>query len=220
MSRKNEKLRCEHIRADGKRCALPRSPKHDSLCVYHARAEEKLASQFARTPEAATLVAQVLGADHDFRTVTSVNDFIAKIISLRARKLIHTRDAAIFAYMAQLLLISHEGVKSEFTKTYDFRAWDELLRVALTSSNPGDAPPPPKRRRFKMARTRKEFAEQVFSRLGIKLPAFDPRGLDPVEDDSPDDESSERMESEEGEPQEAEAETVQEEAGDYADRTS
>jgi hypothetical protein len=132
--------------------------------------------------------------------------------------------------MAQLLLISHEGVKSEFTNTYDYRAWDELLRVALANSATDDAPPPPKRRRFKTARTRKEFAEQVFSRVGIKLPAFDPRGIDPIEDESPDEEPSERIESEDAQPEEAESgevdseeigsEEPQEEVADYSDRTS
>jgi hypothetical protein len=216
MSPKNQENRCQFTSPRGRRCKLPRAAKHDSLCLHHAHHEEKRTDQFPCTPEAKALVAEVLGSPRDFRTVTSVNAFIANLVSLRARKLLNARDASYFAYLAQLLLISLPGLKSEFISVNDLNAWDEIVNTALRSSTSESEPAPSKsrprkKRRLKMPRTRREFAEQVFARIGI-----DPRTQEQfaralAQEESPNEESPET------EPPETDQDDQEDAAPQYAD---
>ncbi len=140
MSLKKEldKNRCEHIRADGKRCASPRAANHDSLCLHHWRQEDDF--DRARNPEADAIVAQVLGTREQFKTATEINDGLAKVFALRGRKLISNRDAILFAYISQLLLCSLIKVHDEFTDVYTRDAWTRIVEKML--KHPGAKLPP------------------------------------------------------------------------------
>jgi hypothetical protein len=218
MSPKNQKLRCEHVRADGKRCAMPRAAKHDSLCLHHARRAEQLSDQVHRTPEAKALVAEILGSRKHFRTTTDVNDALGKLFSLRARKLISASDAHLLTYMSQLMLFSLHEVKSEFLDVHDFTGWKQLLRQVMSETEvAGAASLPsgkgaevssssrPRKRRHRLPRTRKEFAEQVFARIDIDAATQEQIARQIAQHESQELEQSE------------EESTEQEEAPEYAD---
>jgi hypothetical protein len=185
---------CTHIRADGKRCALPRAANHDSLCLHHLRLADDYAP--AQDPGADALVARKLGSLTDLKTRTAVNDALAKLFTLRARKLISARDTAILAYIAQLLLQTLPGVQHEYTQVHEFGGWDLILRKALEHAGIPAPPEPAPVRRSRRRSSRadspalpassREFAQQVFSRLADRLAS----PAQPVPEQ--DDESAER----------------------------
>jgi hypothetical protein len=135
--------RCAHLLADGRRCALPRAKAHDSFCVHHWRVSENSSDRASRTPEAAAYVAEALGSISQFKTATAVNDALAKLFTLRARKLISERDTVLFAYIIQLLLQTLQGVRQEFTSTHDFSGWNQIIEQAIQDAiGPRPQPPP------------------------------------------------------------------------------
>jgi len=132
--------RCQHVRADGKQCALPRSAIHNSLCVHHARLEDEFAERQPNSPEAVALVAEVLGSRDQLNTTTAVNDALSKLFSLRCRKLVSIRDALVLAYIGQLLLQTLHGAEFEFNRINKSRGWDQIIGKALREALGPDAP--------------------------------------------------------------------------------
>jgi hypothetical protein len=182
--------RCQFIASDGRRCAHFRAPGNDSFCRHHVRRAADDAEHFHRTPQAAALVAEILGPLNQLQTTTAANDALAKLFSLRARKLISLRETIGLAYIIQLLLQTLHGVKDEFMRIHSFSAWDQVIEKSLDTISPPEITQAVKnadarlrKRHRKAPRTGKEFAEQVFARVGIKLPAFDPRVPQPAEQD-------------------------------------
>ncbi len=126
--------RCKHVRADGKRCTLPRAKDHPALCVYHWRREQEL--DLSQNPEAQSLAARLLGSHDDFKTAASVNQVLGKLFVLLARKQIARRDAAILTYIAQLLLQSLYRVKDETTGSLGYPAWKQIVADAVLRELP------------------------------------------------------------------------------------
>jgi len=107
MSKTPSENRCQQTTSSGRRCRSPRSAAHPSLCSYHAREE----SQKNNNPLA--LAVDLLGTIHDFRTATSVNHVLGKLLVLLATDRVPPRNAAVIAYICQLLLQSLSDVKHE-----------------------------------------------------------------------------------------------------------
>jgi hypothetical protein len=114
MTKANSQNRCQHISALGRRCRERRSNTHSSLCPRHARHEQNQKDaqrQMDDDPQA--LAADFLGPIQDFRTASSVNHVLGKLLLLLTTDRISPRNAAVTAYICQLLLQSVGGVKSE-----------------------------------------------------------------------------------------------------------
>jgi hypothetical protein len=136
--RPSDERRCTFSYPGGRRCNEFRAKGHDSLCLYHYRREQKLDP--STSPEAREIVAQVLGTREQFKTATEVNDALAKVFALRGRKLISLRDATLFTYMSQVMLISLNSVEHEFVQVYEHSEWEKIIERILQL--PGATLPP------------------------------------------------------------------------------
>lgn len=121
--------RCSHADAAGRRCRMPRCDSHPSLCSKHAR-DVALAFKPAET----NLAPELLGPIKDFQTAAAINHALGRLYVLLGANRIHTRQAAVLAYICQLMLQSLHDVKREvgnvvdddFTEKELFRVIDSL----------------------------------------------------------------------------------------------
>ena len=126
----SEPNRCAFETSDGRRCRLPRSATHASLCVFHSREEQQLAeSQKIGAEVAATI-------SGDFLTATDINYALGKVFTAVAQNRIPVRTAHTLAYLGQLMLCSLPAVKKEFTFSYKFDQWNGMLNDAVRLSPP------------------------------------------------------------------------------------
>lgn len=134
----DESKLCQFPFADGRQCRMLRSKTHPSLCVFHARDEEQLASFDSLGDELASCTGT-------FRTVTDINHVIGRLFKLVACNRIPLRNAKLLAHLAQLLLHSHRGVKQELRMSYQHDEYERLARSAYQDayrrSQPPSAPP-------------------------------------------------------------------------------
>ncbi len=118
--------RCQHTTVNGRRCRMPRMNRDTPLCVSHRRSQKQLLNT-------QTLGAELLGSFDDFKTANAVNDALGKLFGLMARNQISPRNAAILAYIGQLLLNSLPVVKAEIIRDQGSAGWEKLLRRALSN---------------------------------------------------------------------------------------
>jgi len=124
--------RCAFETSDGRRCRLPRSATHASLCVFHSREEQQLLeSRKIGTELAATLTG-------NFLTATDINYALGKVFAAVAQNRIPVRTAHTLAYLGQIMLFSLPALKKEFDFYYKFEQWNNMLTKAVRLS----APPP------------------------------------------------------------------------------
>jgi hypothetical protein len=133
MSQPAPENRCEHSDAGGRRSRMPRHGGHPSLCANHAR-QELLEFQdrqnFAR---------ELLGPIKDFQSAAAINHALGRLYVLLGANRINTRQAAVLAYICQLMLQSLHGVNQEVESVSDEEFTEsELLRVldSLTALDP------------------------------------------------------------------------------------
>lgn len=124
--------RCAFETSDGRRCRLPRSATHVSLCVFHSREEQQLLESRKLGSE---LASSLTG---DFLTATDINYVLGKVFTAVAQDRMPARTAHTLAYLGQLMLFSLPAVKKEFDFYYKFDQWDNMLSKAVRLS-----PPPP-----------------------------------------------------------------------------
>lgn len=87
-SRKDsEPNRCAFETSDGRRCRLPRSAEHASLCVFHSREEQQLLES---RKVGAELAATITG---NFLTATDINYVLGKVFTAAAQNRIPVRNA-------------------------------------------------------------------------------------------------------------------------------
>src|ERR1700693_3336196 len=127
--------RCQFIRAEGKGCRMRRSDAHDTLCTYHARQEEK-----QRNPDPEALAAELLGPVKEFNTSASVNYVLGKLLRLVVTQRITSRDAAVTAYICQLLLQSIPRVKNEIFALQNEATLEHVARQAIENLRQGVIP--------------------------------------------------------------------------------
>ncbi len=114
--------RCLRTTADGRRCRMPARPGHDSLCLPHWQ---------RRNRDSKTVSAELLGPFAKLNTATAVNHALAKLFSLVAQGRIPSRDAAVLAYIGQLLLSSLSAVRHEAELARGHDKWHGDLRRTL-----------------------------------------------------------------------------------------
>jgi hypothetical protein len=124
MFRKKSEARCRHTSADGRRCRMPCAPGHHSLCLPHRQRQEK-------ESDAEAIAAELLGPFAEFNTATAVNHALGKLFSLAAQDRIPPRNAAVLAYIGQLLLNSLGAVRHEAQLARGHDEWHALLRRTL-----------------------------------------------------------------------------------------
>jgi hypothetical protein len=116
--------RCSHVDAAGRRCRTPRCDNHPSLCLNHARGE------LLKFQNRQNFAPELLGPIENFQSAAAVNHALGRLFVLLGANRIHTRQAAVLAYICQLMLQSLDGVKREVSDVVDGDfAEKELYRV-------------------------------------------------------------------------------------------
>jgi hypothetical protein len=143
MSKPPSDDRCQFTRANGKPCRMPRMNGHASLCPHHARQHEHqsaLSAQASSSERPASSVAlDLLGPIQDFRTANSVNHVLGKLLVLLATERVSPRNAAVLAYICQLLLQSLSDVKHELWLAKNTPDMKATLKQILKAPSPGTA---------------------------------------------------------------------------------
>jgi len=103
---------------------MPCAPGHHSLCLPHQQRREK-------ESDAEALAAELLGPFAEFNTATAVNHALGKLFSLAAQGRIAPRNAAVLAYIGQLLLNSLSAVRHEAQLARGHDKWHGDLRRTL-----------------------------------------------------------------------------------------
>jgi hypothetical protein len=127
--------RCQFETSDGRRCRMLRR-NHPTLCLFHARDEMQLLESHRLGAElSATLTGQ-------FMTATDINFVLGKLFTATAQNRIPARNAAILAYIGQLMLHSLPRLKSEYPFEYKYESWNKMLDNWIPLSHSWPAPPP------------------------------------------------------------------------------
>lgn len=126
-----DRARCQFRDPAGRQCRLPRTPGDPTYCSRHAslRRAPSYSGQAApdpqdaeepvfRTVDAAAgraiwLEEELLGQIENLRSATSINYVLGRLLLLKAVGVVGRRDAAVIAYICQLLLQSLPQVKQE-----------------------------------------------------------------------------------------------------------
>src|SRR5216683_3451006 len=128
--------RCQFETSDGRRCRMLRCNAHPTLCLFHARDEmQLLESQRLGAELSASLTGQ-------FMTATDINFVLGKLFTATAQNRIPPRNAAVLAYIGQLMLHSLPNLKKEYPFTYEYKTWNNMLEKAtvLSDYTPDSAP--------------------------------------------------------------------------------
>ena len=107
----------------------------DSLCLPHQQRRQK---QFGSE----AIAAELLGPFAEFKTATAVNHALGNLFSLVAQGRIAPRNAAVLAYISQLLLNSVGAVRHEAQLARGHNQWERLLRRALRNAPTLSGPAP------------------------------------------------------------------------------
>jgi hypothetical protein len=128
--------RCQFETSDGRRCRMLRYNAHPTLCLFHAHDEmQLLESQRVGAELSASLTGQ-------FMTATDINFVLGKLFTAIAQNRIPPRNAAILAYIGQLMLHSLHHVKKEYPFTYKYESWNNMLDNSIPLSRSWPGPPP------------------------------------------------------------------------------
>jgi hypothetical protein len=128
--------RCQFETSDGRRCRMLRYNGHPTLCLFHAHDEmQLLESQRVGAELSASLTGQ-------FMTATDINFVLGKLFTATAQNRIPPRNAAILAYIGQLMLHSLHQVKKEYPFTYKYESWNNMLDNSIPLSRSWPATPP------------------------------------------------------------------------------
>jgi hypothetical protein len=122
--------RCHYRDSAGRRCRLPRQKSHPTFCARHAR--PAVSDPNAHSPD---ISAELLGPLCDFRTATSINYTLGRLLIYKAAGEISARDASIIAYICQLLMQTIPGVRKEMSLSRYQDAEGENLRSVLQATS-------------------------------------------------------------------------------------
>jgi hypothetical protein len=119
-----ENVRCKHTDALNRRCTGLRAKNKYGLCATHATEERQIR-------EAESVAQELLGNSTELNTTLAVNHTLGKLFELTAANRIPQRNAALLAYIGQLLLTSISSVKEEIIRGENDEAWENQIRNAL-----------------------------------------------------------------------------------------
>jgi hypothetical protein len=115
---------CRFAFSDARSCAMPRWKKHRLYCLFHARQEQQLIDADQLGQELATFTGE-------FRTSTDLNRALGNLFKAVAHNRIPPRNAAVLAYIGQLLQQNISDVQHEITRIEGGEGLKEVLRQAL-----------------------------------------------------------------------------------------
>lgn len=181
----NEETRCTHLTAGGRRCQMPFAPNHTSLCAHHALQDLQLHNSKLVTEE-------ILGPLGDFRSAFAINRALGKLFTVTAENRIPVRNAAVLAYISQLLLQTLHPLRGEALETGGQGRMDAIVNDTVIRL--GNELPPipfgPNDPRCKPMSVQVAESLETLRRAGFNLPAE----LMPKPDDSGDEDSEEEEE--------------------------
>ncbi len=157
MHRIDPNTRCQHTTAAGtpfvsrshrgRRCQSPRAEAigdgQPAFCLHHARQHQPQSPASGPTSipnlrdqsPTSDVSSDLIGPVQDFRTAASINHALGKLFILLAGNRIAPRQAAVLAYICQLLLQSLSEVKNEVNVACQYDdVHDELARVLDATS--------------------------------------------------------------------------------------
>ena len=126
--------------SDGRHCRLPRAEHDPRFCLHRTAANVK-AKKARKRSRAGQALVELETPSGKFTTATDLNHALSQVFRSLARNRIRPRNAAALGYLGQLLLQTLPGVKSEFSNTFGYRAWDESVKAML--DRPSDPRQPP-----------------------------------------------------------------------------
>ena len=144
--------RCQFTFSDGRQCRHPAkvypqdelSPvkKVPSLCTHHA-AKPSIRSGSASRENGVNegSLPSLEALCGDLTTATNINRALAQVFLLMAQGRIAQKQAVAFGYLAQLLLQTVPGIRSEFVSAFGYQPWETKLKTSLTP-NKHEAPEP------------------------------------------------------------------------------
>lgn len=128
---------CQFTFADGRMCGLPAHPKHDGLCLTHARRR----IPEPREDDLSQLLASPAG---DFIYQIDINHVLGKLFQALAANRISSKRAGTLAYIAGLILQTQQGAKTEANR-WEIEApiFRKMLQLKYPDSFPKPSKPAP-----------------------------------------------------------------------------
>jgi hypothetical protein len=120
-SQKPDPSRCQHRDTLDRRCRMPRIDTHPAFCYEHAKAEREVRDADLRRNKLSTCYGT-------FYTATDVNEALGRVFNLLSQGRIPAREAAVLAYVSQLLLQTIDGVKYEAELALGFEGYEDIVR--------------------------------------------------------------------------------------------
>ncbi len=121
MSRQiTDSRRCSHTNAANRRCRMPRTETHPSLCFEHARKQRQAL-------EAERAGRELASISSDLRTASDLNFVLSRLFAEIAKDRIKPRKAATLAYVGQLLLGTLDKVSREASWTLGNERWRQIV---------------------------------------------------------------------------------------------
>lgn len=178
----NEETRCTHCTNDGRLCRMPFAPNHKTLCAHHALQDLQLHNSKLVTEE-------ILGPLGDFRSAFAINRALGKLFTVTAENRIPVRNAAVLAYISQLLLQTLHPLRGEALETGGQGRMDAIVNDTVIRLGNELPPMPfgPDDPRSKPMSVQVAESLETLRRAGFNLPA----GLMPLPEESDDDETEE-----------------------------
>jgi hypothetical protein len=120
--------RCLFSFSDGRHCRIPRAAHDPRFCLHHTAANVK-AKKARKRSRASRAIVELQTPSGNFTTATDLNYALSQVFRSLAQDRIRPRNAAALGYLGQLLLQTLPGVKSEFSNTFGYRAWDKSVKA-------------------------------------------------------------------------------------------
>jgi hypothetical protein len=115
---------CQFAFTDSRNCAMPRWNQHNKYCLFHAHQEQQLIASGELGDELAAFTGE-------FRTNTDLNHALGNLFQAVAQNRIPPRNAAVLAYLGQLLQQNIPRVQREIARIDGEAGLEKVLRRAL-----------------------------------------------------------------------------------------
>jgi hypothetical protein len=115
---------CKFAFSDARSCAMPRWNRHRNYCLFHARQEQQIL-------DADRVGEELSGFTGEIRTNVELNRALSSLFKALAQNRIPTRNAAVLAYIGQLLQKTISDAQDELYKIDGNDAVKDLVRDAL-----------------------------------------------------------------------------------------
>jgi len=143
----SERSRCQYRDPSGRQCRSERQPGDPTYCLRHRRVRDQREAAKAANPDpiqqdeqlkeqqCAPTWEQLFGPLHDLRSATGINYVLGRLLLLKTVGVVGTKDAAVVAYICQLLLQTLPLVEKEAASAgLQAPALDNLRHTILSTS--------------------------------------------------------------------------------------